>query len=303
MATNRPRGRVKNVTGAGKSVHRRGSGLGTGPVGKTGRTGGISGGASFSGGSSRPASGSGTTRSSGGGLSKIIILLLVVLLGGGGGLTSILGSSGDSYESYQPQQNANNQSWQEQIPSIDLEALLGNLGGGTVSTGWEDDTQTGTLDTSVASGAREKYTEILGNGQDEMTIMLYLCGTDLESRSKMATADLQEMLNADLSDKINLIIYTGGCSQWQNNVISSRTNQIWKLEKGGLRSLNDSVGSKSMTDPDTLSSFIRYCAKNYPANRMALIFWTTAAEASAATAMTRNSPPPAPWIWRRSTRP
>ena len=273
MATNRPRGRVKNVTGAGKSVHRRGSGLGTGPVGKTGRTGGISGGASFSGGASRPASGSGTTRSSGGGLSKIIILLLVVLLGGGGGLTSILGGSGDSYESYQPQQNPNNQSWQEHIPSIDLEALLGSLGGGTVSTGWEDHTQTGTLDTSVASGAREKYTEILGNGQDEMTIMLYLCGTDLESRSKMATADLQEMLNADLSDKINLIIYTGGCSQWQNNVISSRTNQIWKLEKGGLRSLNDSVGSKSMTDPDTLSAFIRYCAKNYPANRMALIFW------------------------------
>ena len=114
MATNRPRGRVKNVTGAGKSVHRRGSGLGTGPVGKTGRTGGMSGGTSFSTGASRPASGHGTTRSSGGGLSKLIILLLVVLLGGGGGLTTLLGGSGESYEpyepQYQPQQNPNNQS-------------------------------------------------------------------------------------------------------------------------------------------------------------------------------------------------
>ena len=127
--------------------------------------------------------------------------------------------------------------------------------------------------TIVEKGARAKDTEILGNGQDEMTIMLYLCGTDLESRSGMATADLQEMLNADLSDKINLIIYSGGCKQWKNNVLSSRTNQIWKLEKGGLRTLNDSVGNKVMTDPDTLSEFIRYCAKNYPANRMALIFW------------------------------
>ena len=54
MANNRPRSRVKNVTGAGKSVHRRGSGLGTGSVGKAGRTGGMSGGASFSGGTSRP---------------------------------------------------------------------------------------------------------------------------------------------------------------------------------------------------------------------------------------------------------
>ena len=269
MATNRPRGRQKNVTGTGKSVHRRGSGLGTGPVGKTGRTGGMT----SSRPSSRPASGSATTRSSGGGLSKLIILLLVVLLGGGGGLTTLLGGSGgESYEPYEPQQNPGH-SYEQQLPSIDLQTLLGSLGGGTVSTGWDTPSQTGSLDTSVAPGARAKYTEILGNGQDEMTIMLYLCGTDLESRSKMATADLQEMLNADLSDKINLIIYTGGCKQWQNNVLSSRTNQVWKLEKGGLRSLNDSVGNQSMTDPDTLSWFIRYCAKNYPANRMALIFW------------------------------
>lgn len=269
MATNRPRGRQKNVTGTGKSVHRRGSGLGTGPVGKTGRTGGMTSSRPFS----RPASGSATTRSSGGGLSKLIILLLVVLLGGGGGLTTLLGGScGESYEPYEPQQNPGH-SYEQQLPSIDLQTLLGNLGGGTVSTGWDTPSQTGSLDTSVAPGARAKYTEILGNGQDEMTIMLYLCGTDLESRSKMATADLQEILNADLSDKINLIIYTGGCKQWQNNVLSSRTNQVWKLENGGLRSLNDSVGNKSMTDPDTLSWFIRYCAKNYPANRMALIFW------------------------------
>ena len=269
MATNRPRGRQKNVTGTGKSVHRRGSGLGTGPVGKTGRTGGMT----SSRPSSRPASGSATTRSSGGGLSKLIILLLVVLLGGGGGLTTLLGGSGgESYEPYEPQQNPGH-SYEQQLPSIDLQTLLGNLGGGTVSTGWDTPSQTGALDTSVAPGARAKYTEILGNGQDEMTIMLYLCGTDLESRSKMATADLQEMLNADLSDQINLIIYTGGCKQWQNNVLSSRTNQVWKLENGGLRSLNDSVGNQSMTDPDTLSWFIRYCAKNYPANRMALIFW------------------------------
>ena len=126
MATNRPRGRVRNVTGAGKSVHRRGSGLGTGPVGKTGRTGGITGNTSFTG-TSHGTSGRRTTRSSGGGLSRLIILLLVVLLGGGGGLTTLMGDSGQSYEPYeppyQPQQNPN-QSWQEQVPSFDLESLL-----------------------------------------------------------------------------------------------------------------------------------------------------------------------------------
>ena len=81
----------------------------------------------------------------------------------------------------------------------------------------------------MVSGARDKYTEILGNGRDEMTILVYLCGTDLESRSKMATSDLQEMLDADLGDDVNLIVYTGGCKQWQNSVISSRTNQSWQV--------------------------------------------------------------------------
>ena len=34
---NRPTGRQRNITGQGKDVRRRGAGLGTGPVGKTGR--------------------------------------------------------------------------------------------------------------------------------------------------------------------------------------------------------------------------------------------------------------------------
>lgn len=272
MATNRPRSRVKNVTGTGKSVHRRGSGLGTGPVGKPGRTGGMTQNTSPMT-SSRPASGHRTTRA-GGGMSKLIILLLVVLLGGGTGLTGLLGGSGgESYESpYQPQQNAN-QSYEQQVPTIDLESLLGNLGGGTVSTGWTGSNTTGKLDTTVADGAREKFTRLKGNGKDTMTILVYLCGTDLESRSKMATADLQEMLDANLSDKINLIVYTGGCRQWQNNVLSSRTNQIWQVLDEGLKCLKEDAGNKSMTDPNTLASFLKWGIQNYPADRTALIFW------------------------------
>ena len=132
---------------------------------------------------------------------------------------------------------------------------------------------TGTLDTSVATGARTKYTQIVGKGKDKVTLMVYLCGTDLESRSKMATSDLQEMLNATISDNVNLIIYTGGCKQWQNSTISSQKNQIWQIKDGKMVCLEEMRGSKSMTDPDTLTSFIQFCKTNYPANRNALIFW------------------------------
>ena len=273
MAPNRPRGRQKNVTGTGKSIGRRGSGLGTGPVGGAGRGAGIGGSKPGStGGSFRPMGGSShpTTRSSGGGFGKIIILILLLLFGGGGGLTALLGGEsvqGGNAPGY------GNVDYGSQTPAIDLGALLGGLNTGSTSSGWSGGSNTGDLDTTVAAEAREKFTEIRGGGADEMTILVYLCGTDLESRSRMATADLQEMLDADLGDGVNLIVYSGGCKKWQNNVLSSSTNQIWQVKDEGLVCLNDDVGSVSMVKPGTLADFIEYGAERFPANRMALIFW------------------------------
>ena len=268
MAPNRPRGRQKNVTGQGKQIKRRGSGLGTGPVGSSGGYGGRPGGGSGGGGVRN--SGGNVTRS-GGGFSKIIMILIVLLLGGGGGIGSLLMGGGN--ESQQVSQSSQQSSSNSQSQYVDMSSILGNLGGGSVSSGWDNGSNAGTLNTSVDSNAREKFTDIIGNGQDEVTLMVYLCGTDLESRSKMATSDLQEMINADLSDKVNLIVYTGGCKQWQNNAISSQTNQIWQVKDDGIVCLEKNLGSAAMTDPNTLASFIKWCVKNFPANRNSLIFW------------------------------
>jgi len=285
MAGNRPRGRQKNVSGQGKGVYKRGSGLGTGPVGSSGgysgRPGGGSGGGigGLGGGSGRDSGGgrrNRPTRSGGGGLMKLIMLGIVALVGGGTGLGSLMGGfgggTGSGYEQY-PQQQYQEVQQQSPTQTIDLGSLLGNLGGSSISTGWGSDNNTGSLDTSVAKGAREKYTEILGNGKDDVTLMVYMCGTDLESQNQMATLDLQEMLDAKISDDVNVIVYTGGTKTWRNNVISSTTNQIWKVEDNGLVCLEKDLGSVSMTDPDTLSGFIKWCKKNYPANRNSLIFW------------------------------
>lgn len=129
------------------------------------------------------------------------------------------------------------------------------------------------LDTSVSPAARDKRTMLKGGGQDTATIMVYLCGTDPESRSGMATSDLQEMLNASIGDKVNLIIETGGTKQWKNSVTSNRTNQIYQVTDKGLLELEKDLGQKAMTDPDTLSHFIQYCHKNFPADRYELILW------------------------------
>ena len=264
MENNRPRGREKNVTGPGKSVHKRGEGLGTGPVGDAGgykdRT---------------PQSGGSRSSGSRGGGMKLIVLLLALLLGGGGGLTALLG--GQSGSPAQTPSTGQHQQQQQQPNqgggTTDWAQLLGGLGGGSVSTGWQSPANTGRLDATVAANAREKYAKLLGNGRDTATIMVYMCGTDLESRSGMGTSDLQEMLNARFGDSVNLLVYTGGCKGWKNNLVSSSGNQIWQVKNGQLVCLEKNLGSVSMTDPSVLSGYIRWCVKNYPASRYELILW------------------------------
>ncbi len=131
-----------------------------------------------------------------------------------------------------------------------------------------------TVNTSVASEARAKRTVIKGGGQDKITIMVYMCGTDLESKYGMATNDLNEMLHATLNDdNVNIIVETGGTKTWKNSVISGSTLQRYRVRAGGLERLDDNVGRLSMTDPKTLTDFIKFCTENYPANRNMLIFW------------------------------
>ncbi len=261
---NRPRGRKRNESGKGSGVH-IGEGLGTGPVGGRGSSIGGSGSAGGSGGGKR----------SFGGM-PLIVLLIIALLGGGGSIGGLLGG-GSSGGSYSP--TGNNWNASEDYTSSSGDSNFNhtdsNYGGnGSLSTGWNGEDASNTeLNTEVANGSREKYTKIKGGGEDTVTIMVYLCGTDLESRSGMGTADLQEMAAADLGKKINLLVYTGGCRNWRNNIVSSKVNQIYQVMNGGVKCLVKNAGTAAMTDPDNLAEYIKWGAKNYPADRYELILW------------------------------
>lgn len=267
MENNRPRRREKNITGPGKTVEKHGKGLGTGPVGDAGGYADRK--------QQEQSAGTRSTGTRSGGGMKLILLLLAVLLGGGGGLGALLGglSGAPGSSTATGQTPSVTQQQTQQGSSINLAQLLGGLNSGSVSTGWQSEANTGKLNTSVAPNAREKYTKLLGGGRDTATIMVYMCGTDLESRSSMGTYDLQEMLNAQFGSQINLLVYTGGCKGWKNSTVSSATNQIWQIKDGRMACLKDNLGSVPMTDPDTLSGYIRWCAANYPASRYELILW------------------------------
>ena len=264
-------GRQKRVTGKGKGVHRRGEGLHTsGPVG---RSDGYQGRGGANAGGGQRSSGSG-----GSGL-KLIILLVLLLLGGGGGGAALLGG-GDSGPGEQQTVSTQETGGQQTASSTASSgaSLLGMLSGFTgsnaTSDGWKDGTgNTGNLNRMVDAAAREKRVIPKGNSTDTITFMIYMCGTDLESRASMASNDIAEMCSASLSDQINILIYTGGCKDWKTQGISNSVNQIYKVENGSLKRLVESDGARRMTDPATLTDFIRWCHTNYPADRNNLIFW------------------------------
>ena len=198
--------------------------------------------------------------------------LLGTLAGGdsGGGITSMLGSLLGGYSS-DALGDILGGSWFSSQTGYGASSSTSNAYNLTQST--PVSSYTGTLNREVAAGSRDKYTVIKGSGKDKVTVMVYLCGADLESRSGMATKDLQEMLNASFGSNLKLIVYSGGCSSWRNNMMSGKVNQIWQIEDGKLKSLNGNAGTGAMTNPATLSSFIQYCAKNFKANRYALVLW------------------------------
>ncbi len=270
-------GRKKNIkSGTASGMYKKGSGLGSGkPVGRadgySGRTGGNK--PRPSGAGSRPSGGfggySGGTQRAGGSsalggvavtallsllksnkkartiaIILVVVLVLYFILGGGNscaGCLSMQSGLGGSY------------------------GIASGVASGDNATSHE-------VDQTVASGARDKRTAVVGNGQDTHTIMVYMCGTDLESKHGMATADLKEMINATISSKINLLVETGGATRWQNKTISTNKNQIYKVTGQGLI-LQAETEKKPMTDPNTLSEFIKYGKQNFPANRYSLIFW------------------------------
>ena len=142
------------------------------------------------------------------------------------------------------------------------------------SSKWKLTSNVGVLDLSVAEGVRDKRTKIIGNGNDSYTIMVYMCGADLESQYGMAVNDLVEMTRAETSDKVNIVVFTGGTTKWNTDVLSSRYNQIIKIVgNGNIDYLEKNAGTGTMLDADNLTSFIEYCSDKFPANRYALIMW------------------------------
>lgn len=109
------------------------------------------------------------------------------------------------------------------------------------------------------------------------TVMIYLCGTDLESVGGMATENLKMIANTVPDEKVNVLIQTGGARSWQAEDavgidIAEDRLQRWTWDENGF-TLVDEEELASMAKHTTLSHFIQFGGKYFPAEKYMLTLW------------------------------
>ena len=105
------------------------------------------------------------------------------------------------------------------------------------------------------------------------TVMIYMCGSDLESESNLASADIAEILKVrNQPQDVNVIIETGGSKKWKNINISADNLGRFHVESGKLI-LDQTVAKASMGKQSTFESFLNWGIANYPAQKTGVILW------------------------------
>lgn len=137
--------------------------------------------------------------------------------------------------------------------------------------------------------------------KDAWTILIYMCGANLESDYAnqtqirddygnvyshdgvgLAVGDIKEILSVSgKPDDVNIVIETGGANTWTNNSYGNYSNgysidasklQIHHVENNKIV-LDKSLTYVSMGLSTTLQSFVEYGFENYDAEKTALILW------------------------------
>ena len=120
-----------------------------------------------------------------------------------------------------------------------------------------------------------------GSPDAQLTLMVYMCGTNLESGNPQiersgggASLDIVEMANSEFDpESVNVLLMTGGTRDWKLPQILDEATSVYLLKDGYLLPVIEDGAARNMGDPDTLADFIDLGYTDYAADRYALILW------------------------------
>ena len=105
------------------------------------------------------------------------------------------------------------------------------------------------------------------------TVMIYMCGADLESKHHQGTSTLTDINRGSgmNRDEVNAVAVLGGSASW---ALGYDAKKLTYVELGGRRSAVTGEGPLAyMSEPQTLTDFIDATVENYPADDYYLVIW------------------------------
>ncbi len=116
--------------------------------------------------------------------------------------------------------------------------------------------------------------KIFYSNNGKRTIMIYMIGSDLESKHFAASKDIDEILNSSIDyDDVNILIYTGGAKSWHNKEIPNNKHALFEIDNGVLIKKDEFDNPYSILDSANLSFLLNYGYENYDTEYYDLIFW------------------------------
>lgn len=110
------------------------------------------------------------------------------------------------------------------------------------------------------------------------TIMIYMNGSDLETKNGLASEDIREIEKVNFSDNTKVLIETGGTKKWHNKNIDNTINERFEIKNHKL-TLIEKLDERNMGKSDTLSDFLNFCFNYNKSDEYVLIFWNHGAGA------------------------
>ena len=104
------------------------------------------------------------------------------------------------------------------------------------------------------------------------TILIYMCGSDLESNFSSASLNINEILKNETDEKNNIIIEAGGAKAWRHHNINSNKLSRFEVSNHELK-LIEELDNSSMGSSETFTDFLSFGLENYGAKNMGVIIW------------------------------
>ncbi len=129
----------------------------------------------------------------------------------------------------------------------------------------------------LAECFEENYNNyMVATGQASELMLVYMIGSNLESESGLASADIEEMQNSGfLSDNLKILICTGGTNYWWNDDIDPDEVAVYEVVSG-TEEINKLtvLNGDNMADAATLTEFLDFAYDNNKnANYYSLVLW------------------------------